>query len=572
MKKVLLSLAVAGLVACGQSKEAEKVPANPLDFASLIDSAYLHKHLSIIASDSLQGRDTGSEGLEKAADYIIREYKRLGVKPGAEDSSYLQPVEFKTSRLNSVSYTATQIIKEEAKPATPKKGAKAAPVAEPITFTTTLSADSDADIVQIYGGDVSFKAEVIFAGFGATDSSRGVRPYDGVDVKDKWVLAFLDMPTIVNGDTLLSPSINNNTRFREIIMGLGAKGILAIPSTDARFERNATMAKASVGKPSGMQLAYLSEDNELNFSYNLIRPSAAMKLLGLADTTALKAKYDEMVSSIKTFKAAPINFELEISVDRTPVPLMSSNVIGIIEGSDPVLKNEYVVLSAHYDHVGVGNPDASGDTIYNGADDDGSGTVGLLGVAEALMNAKNAGVGPKRSIMILHVTAEEKGLLGSRFYSDHPTVPIAQTIANVNVDMIGRIDDEYIKTNNGDYVYIIGGSIISSAMDSLLQSANGKLTKINLDMKYNDLNDRNQFYRRSDHWNFGRLGIPFSFFFNGVHPDYHRPSDHVEKIAFQAYAKRSQLVYTYALELGNMNGRPVVDNQEFIEKTKQVPR
>ncbi len=147
---------------------------------------------------------------------------------------------------------------------------------------------------------------------------------------------------------------------------------------------------------------------------------------------------------------------------------------------------------------------------------------------------KKAGVGPQRSVMILHVTGEEKGLLGSRYYSDHPTWPMDKTIANVNADMIGRIDNDYQKTNDGDYIYIIGASIISSDMDSLLQVANTKSVKIKLDMKYNDLNDPNQFYRRSDHWNFGRLGVPFSFFFNGVHEDYHRPSDHIEKIAFQS--------------------------------------
>jgi Zn-dependent M28 family amino/carboxypeptidase len=193
-------------------------------------------------------------------------------------------------------------------------------------------------------------------------------------------------------------------------------------------------------------------------------------------------------------------------------------------------------------------------------------------VAEALSNAKKAGVGPQRSVMILHVTAEEKGLLGSRYYSDHPTWPMEKTIANVNADMIGRIDNDYQKTNDGDYIYIIGASIISSDMDSLLHVANNKSVKIKLDMKYNDLNDSNQFYRRSDHWNFGRLGVPFSFFFNGVHEDYHRPSDHIENIAFQAMSKRAQLLYGYALELANMNGRPVVDNQEFINKTKANPR
>lgn len=559
MKKVVLALVLAGLAACSQTKQAEKAPLNAIDFASVIDSAYLHKHLSVIAHDSLEGRDTGSEGQRKAADYIIKEYKRLGIASGTEDGSYLQPVEFKTSKLNSVTYSINQIVK-------PKTG-------EALHLTTTLSADSESDIVKVYGGDASFNAEVVFAGFGVTDAERGVTPFEGIDVKDKWVLVFAELPTIVDGDTLLNPNISNNTRFRDISRNLGAKGLLLIPASDASYDRNLGFAKGKIGKHGGLQLAYLAKEaSSGGFSYNLIRPSLASKILGLTDTTALAAKYDELVKSIKTFRASSTQFEIEIKSDVVPEQLMSNNIVGFIEGSDPVMKNEFVVLSAHYDHVGIGAPDSTGDTIYNGADDDGSGTVGLLGVGEAMMAAKNAGVGPKRSVILLHVTAEEKGLLGSQYYSDHPIYPIKNTIANVNVDMIGRIDDEYTKTNNGDYIYIIGGSIISSAMDSILQVANSKTSKINLDMKYNDLNDVNQFYRRSDHWNFGRLGVPFAFFFNGVHPDYHRPGDEVSKIAFDAMAKRTKLIFGYTLELANMNGRPKVDNQEFINKTKSNAR
>lgn len=559
MKKVVLPLVLAGLAACSQTKEAEKAPLNAIDFASVIDSSYLHKHLSVIAHDSLQGRDTGSEGQRKAGEYIIKEYKRLGIVSGIEDGSYLQPVEFNTSKLNSVTYSVNQMVK-------PAKG-------EALHLTTTLSADSESDIVKVFGSDVSFNAEVIFAGFGITDAKRGVTPFEGVDVKDKWVLAFLEHPTVENGDTLISPDLNNNSRYREIAMTLGAKGLILIAASDASYDRNLSSAKAKIGKHGGLQLAYLAkEGNSGGFSYNLIRPTLASKILGLADTTALKAKYTELVGSVKTFRASSTNFEIEINSEVIPEKVMSNNIVGFIEGSDPVAKHEFVVLSAHYDHVGVGAPDSTGDTIYNGADDDGSGTVGLLGVGEAMMAAKKAGVGPKRSVILLHVTAEEKGLLGSRFYSDHPIYPIDKTIANVNVDMIGRIDDDYTKTNDGNYIYIIGGSIISSAMDSILQVANSKTVKINLDMKFNDLNDVNQFYRRSDHWNFGRLGVPFAFFFNGVHPEYHRPGDEVDKIAFDAMTKRTKLIFAYTLELANMSGRPKVDNQEFINKTKSNAR
>lgn len=556
MKKWILPVLAGGILACSPAKEAEKKPTDAYDFASVIDSAYIYKHLSVIAHDSLEGRDTGSKGLEKASDYLIKQYKRLGLRGGMPDSSFLQPVELKTNRLNSQTYT---IFK--------KTGTDTIEVAKSV-----LNKEAVADFVSLYGGNISFKADVVFAGFGVSDVARGIKPFEGIDVKGKWVLAFMDIPTVVEGDTVYSPGTTNNVRFREVVMALGARGVLLIPESEARFERNAASAKEAIGKTTGFRLAYLDEGNDLSFSYGLVRPTTAAMLLGLADTTALKAEYDTLVKTVTTFKATDTPFQIELTSDITPETIVSYNIVAILDGVDPVKKDEIVVMSSHYDHVGVGAPDSTGDTIYNGADDDGSGTVGLLGVAEALSNAKKAGLGPQRSVMILHVTGEEKGLLGSRYYSDHPTWPIDKTIANVNADMIGRIDNDYQKTNDGDYIYIIGASIISSDMDSLLHLANSKSVKIKLDMKYNDLNDPNQFYRRSDHWNFGRLGVPFSFFFNGVHEDYHRPSDQIEKIAFQAMSKRAQLLYGYALELANMDGRPVVDNQEFINKTKANPR
>ncbi|TNE72959.1 M28 family peptidase [bacterium] len=556
MKKWLLPLLAGGVLACSSSKEAEKMPADALSFASVIDSAYVLKHLTVVAHDSLEGRDTGSKGQEKAADYLISQYKKLGLRGGMPDGSFLQPIELNSTKLNGSTYT---VFKKTDKDTTE-------------VLTSVLSPESTPDFIQLYGGNVSFTADVVFAGFGVTDEKKGINPFEGVDVKDKWVMAFLDIPTVVGEDTVYSQGITNNVRFREVVMAHGAKGVLLIPSTDGRFDRNAATSKDNLGKTGGLRLAYLDEGNDLGFSYGLVRPNTAAMMLGLADTIALKAEYDVIAKSAKTFKATSTPYQLSIKTDVTPVKVMSYNIVAILDGSDPVKKDELVVMSSHYDHVGIGNPDDKGDKIYNGADDDGSGTVGLLGVATALTKAKAAGVGPKRSVMILHVTGEEKGLLGSRYYSDHPTWPIESTIANVNADMIGRIDTDYQKTNDGDYIYIIGASIISSTMDSLLQVANNKTVKIKLDMKYNDLNDPNQFYRRSDHWNFGRLGVPFSFFFNGVHEDYHRPSDSIEKIAFNAMAKRAQLLYAYAIELANMNGRPVVDNQEFINKTKANPR
>ena len=167
---------------------------------------------------------------------------------------------------------------------------------------------------------------------------------------------------------------------------------------------------------------------------------------------------------------------------------------------------------------------------------------------------------------------EESGLLGSRYYSDHPVIPIEKTVAALNTDMISRNDPEHIEAGITDYVYLIGGDIISSQLDSLVVDANKSSVNMQLDRKYNALDDPNQFYRRSDHWNFGRLSVPFVFFFTGVHEDYHQPGDEVYDVDFEKFPRVVQLIYNSAVNIANYDGRPEVDNQEFIEITGESPR
>ncbi|HLP64774.1 M28 family metallopeptidase [Flavobacterium sp.] len=228
----------------------------------------------------------------------------------------------------------------------------------------------------------------------------------------------------------------------------------------------------------------------------------------------------------------------------------SENIWTFIEGSE--LPNEIVVVSAHYDHVGVKNEE-----VYNGADDDGSGTVALLEIAQAFQQAKKEGNGPKRSILILHVTGEEHGLHGSRYYSENPLFPLKNTVADVNIDMIGRRDDFHKDSNN--YVYIIGSDYLSTDLYNICEDVNKKYTNLALDYKYNDRADPNRFYYRSDHYNFAKNGIPSVFFFNGTHADYHKPTDEVDKIEFDALAKRTQLAFAVAWEIANREKRLVVD-------------
>ncbi|WP_281323845.1 M28 family peptidase [Flavobacterium sp. IMCC34518] len=228
----------------------------------------------------------------------------------------------------------------------------------------------------------------------------------------------------------------------------------------------------------------------------------------------------------------------------------SENIWTYIKGSEK--PDEVIVISAHYDHVGVKNGD-----VYNGADDDGSGTVAILQIAEAFQKAKKEGHGPKRSLLFLHVTGEEHGLHGSRFYSENPLFPISNTVADINIDMIGRRDVEHTNTNN--YVYVIGADRLSTDLHNITVAQNEKYTKLDLDFKFNDPKDPNHFYERSDHYNFAKNGIPAVFLFNGVHADYHQKSDEPNKIEYDALAKRAQLAFTIAWDLANRPDRIVVD-------------
>ena len=228
----------------------------------------------------------------------------------------------------------------------------------------------------------------------------------------------------------------------------------------------------------------------------------------------------------------------------------SENIWAFIEGSEK--PQEILVISAHYDHVGIKNGE-----VFNGADDDGSGTVALLEIAQAFNEAKKQGFGPKRSILFLHVTGEEHGLHGSRFYSENPLFPLENTIADINIDMIGRRDTLHPKTNN--YVYVIGSDRLSSELHTINEEVNAKYTQLELDYKYNDRKDPERIYFRSDHYNFAKKGIPAIFFFNGIHADYHQSTDTPDKIEYDALAKRAQLAFVLAWELANRPERIKVD-------------
>jgi Zn-dependent M28 family amino/carboxypeptidase len=237
------------------------------------------------------------------------------------------------------------------------------------------------------------------------------------------------------------------------------------------------------------------------------------------------------------------NYTQPMKLNIKGVEVETENVAAVIKGSK--FPEEYIVISSHLDHIGIKNGQ-----INNGADDDGSGTVALLEIAEAFKMAADVNQGPKRSLIFLHVTGEEKGLLGSSYYTNNPLYPLTKTMTNLNVDMIGRTDPKR-EDKNPNYIYLIGADRLSQDLHDISEATNTKYTKFKLDYTFNDEKDPNRFYYRSDHYNFAKNNIPVIFYFSGTHEDYHKPGDTPDKIMYDLLAKRSQLIFYTAWELAN---------------------
>lgn len=567
MKLKLLSfLILISAVACSSSQNASQTADSSqsvststdqlLSYQTAITNSYLQDHLSAFSADSMMGRETGTEGGEKAAHFLAKQYKELGLQPVGDNNSYYQHYNLTATRTDSVAYSTYAIDKD----GTTKKLNK-----------SVNSANSSANFIRRYGGNSTVEGEIVFAGYGLQNQELGINHLQGTDLKGKWLLIFEDVPQVVDRDTLYQSQRQFSQTWLRNMLQQGVAGILMIPNTsDEEFQEAVASNRESFGEPSGMQLAYRNQqENGPGWSLTTIAPAKAAEIMeratGLSDLGSARENLDQ---NIKTFTAQATGIGLTQQPYITDVTIEAANIVAYLEGADPQLKDEVVVLSAHYDHVGIGQPDSTGDTIYNGANDDGSGTIGVLSAARAFSRAAANGVKPRRSILFLSVSGEEKGLLGSRYYSDHPIFSMENTVANINTDMIGRVDPEHREKGITDYIYIIGGDIISSQLSDLLKKGNSQAGNLQLDMRYNDLTDPNQFYRRSDHWNFGRFGVPFVFFFNGVHEDYHRPSDEVEKINFDLLAKTARSMYATTVMVANADSAPQVDNQEFIEITQ----
>lgn len=476
MKKFLTVFGM--MVAIGtiaQDKQAVK-------YAKTITQADLKERLTILASDEMEGRETGKKGQKMAAEYIAGKFKEFGFEAPV-NGTYYQTFDLSESALSSVYFRRGDDRKEG--------------------FTDFL-----------YYSKAETAGEEFVKWVMADEADSQPEKYKGAYV------------------VYVIEKLGGMEPRMKVAREAGAAGFVMVISNDSEF-----------GSVLG------------RFGPWLQRPSLGTKRDNTSDKAVIASKellswvFEKPFDQIKAGESARVIF----NADYLDTPIETENVLGFLKGSEK--PDEIIVITSHYDHVGIIDGE-----IHNGADDDGSGTTTVLEIAQAFSLAAAKGQGPKRSILFMTVTGEEKGLLGSEYYTDNPVFPLEQTITNLNIDMVGRVDDAH--KDNPNYVYLIGSDKLSQELHDLSEQVNKTYTNVELDYTYNDENDPNRFYYRSDHYNFAKNNIPIIFYFNGTHPDYHRPTDTVEKINFDIMENRARLIFHTAWEVANREKTITTDKAE----------
>jgi Peptidase family M28 len=498
-----------------------------------IAAAQLRDFLTFVASDEMEGRDTPSRGLDTTAKFIAMNLSRWGFKPAGDSGSFLQRIDLRRDRIDGeqtrVEYNGRSLT----------SGSEYIPA----------------------GGSGNISGQLFFAGNGWYIKSKNIDAYGTADVSGKIAVIFgtpnvpprgvsrADFAGKTGGDWM-NPTDYARKR--------GVVGIIYVPDFQylANWERNrlrvmerGSTVVAKFQTPTAMPLPAIVVHPEIANAMFAGEKQSAATIFNASYGTDMPAPF-----ALNTEKKVSINL---VSTTET---IPTQNVVGIWEGGDPVLKDEYVAVGAHYDHVGICSTGA--DKICNGADDDGSGTTALLGMAEALAKAPTR---PRRSTLFVWHCGEEKGLWGSRYFTEYPTVPLDHVIAQLNIDMIGRSKkDGDTNPRNKELtgpndVYVIGSTMMSTELGEMVDSVNKSFLNLGFDKRYDDPADPNRFFFRSDHFNYARKGIPIIFFFDGVHEDYHRPGDSPDKIDYQKMEKITRTVYMLLWEVSNRPSRPKVD-------------
>jgi hypothetical protein len=502
--------------------------------------------LTYFASDEFEGRNTYSEGLGLAAGFLAAQLKSWGVRPGGPNGSYFQRVSVLGVK---VANRSTLTLEANGQTRTFKQG-------------------EGVDFPAFVGAKRSFTSDQIeFVGYGL-----GAPPvhddFAGKSVRGK-VVVFIGS----NGPAGL------DARYRRL---LGSRARAAIEERGAA----ATIGPAfAPRRPAPQPSANQTDNPDFTTVQRLdaqVAPmaSAGDELLEFLFTSA-GANYADLKDKASRGETLPplalknvrltFNLDADYRVIRTQY---TRNVVGIVEGSDPKLKDTYVAFGAHYDHVGYaeneieqtsagprlrggrGRINDPTDRIWNGADDDGSGSIGILAVAKAFATARK----PRRSVIFIWHAGEERGLLGSRYFADHPTVPLDKIVAQINMDMIGRNNQD--REENSNHVFVVGSDRISTELHNLAVDANQAMAKpLALDFEMNDLGDPEQIYYRSDHYSYAAKGIPIVFLFTGLHKDYHANTDSAEKINYEKMARIAQFAYELGARVANLERAPARDNR-----------
>jgi hypothetical protein len=520
---------------------------------SSIRAQDLREWLTYVSSDQLEGRALYSAGLGLAASYIEDHLREWGVRPAGDSGSYLQTVRVLGVKSSNHSTLTVQVGRER----------RVFKDGDGITFPKNVGGKRRLTIDRVE-----------FAGYGLDAPLAGHVDYRGVSAKDAAVVWLgPEGPNGIDAQTyrrLLSGRNRYATEQQGAAASLGPemrqnRGV-APPATPAAAPAAIPRADFTTGQRLDNPIAPNATGSDALFEFLFSRAPVKYE--------ELKRRADAQ-EPLPTFRLEGVTLTFDLDADYEVVRTqLSHNVVGMVEGSDPQLRSTYVAFGAHYDHVGyaegavaadggrrLGAPGrvtagAMDDRIWNGADDDGSGTVSLMAVARAFA----LGSRPKRSVLFVGHTGEERGLLGSRYFADYPTVPIDAIVAQLNIDMVGRNRDD--KPSEADTVYIVGSDRISTELDGIDKAANASLEQpLTLDYEMNDPSDLEQLYYRSDHYSYAAKGIPIIFYTTGLHPDYHANTDEVSRILFDKMTRIVQLVYETGVRVAELDHAPARDNR-----------
>lgn len=503
----LAALAIA-VSACASAPASGLAPASGETEPAILAADLAHR-ITFLASDSLEGRETGSRGIEIAADYLASEAARLRLQPAGDAGTYFQdvPLERKATHATVTGSNADGSFSLSGEDILPVSGIGGLPLASRLSG----------------GGPLVFGGHLV-------DEPLGTDELNPEELRDAIVIVRLNPPPGVD-PTTQPPRLPMATLFSP--MSPAAAVLLVAEATEADFWNYA----ADVGAKGAISLASAgAAGGPVAPPFFLISAEAAERLLGASLSESRRPR-----TGLGT-----VRYTIEEEIEHIP----GRNVIAILPGRDPARAGEFIALGAHYDHVGIGFP-VDGDSIFNGADDNASGTSVLLEVAEDLAN-RSANQRPARSVLFTWFTAEESGLLGSEFLTDHPPVPRDSIVAHINMDMVGR--------NSPDSIFSVGSRRLSTELGDLVEAVNARQPRpFIFDFEYDAPGHPEQIYCRSDHYNFARFGIPILFLTSGLHADYHAPSDEADLIDTDKAARVATLVRDIVLEVADRPDRPRVD-------------